>query len=73
MKSFELGGSALNGALLDTGANALVSGSLNSNVAGRYVFNVRNGQVLPPEPVSAPGSLLLLGMGIAALALRRRA
>ena len=73
VKSFELGGSALNGALLDTGTNALVSGSLNSNVAGRYVFNVRNGQVLPPEPVSAPGSLLLLGMGIAALVLRRRA
>lgn len=73
LKSFELSGSAVNGALLDTGANALVRGSLNSDVAGRYVFNVRNGQVVPPSPVSAPGSLLLLAMGVAALVLRRRA
>ncbi len=73
VKSFELTGSAVNGALLDNGANALVKNSLNSTVAGRYVFNVRNGQVLPPAPVSAPGSLLLFTMGIATLWLRRRA
>jgi len=73
VKSFELTGSAVNGALLDNGANALVKGSLNSNVAGRYVFNVRSGQVLPPAPVSAPGSLALLTLGVVALLLRRRA
>lgn len=71
--SFELTGSAINGALLDSGANALTAGSLNSSVAGRYVFKVRNGQVLPPSPVSAPGSLALLLLGVTVLVARRRA
>lgn len=73
LKSFEQTGSAINGALLDNGPNALVKGSLNSSVAGRYVFNVRNGQVLPPAPVSTPGSLALLLLGVTALVIRRRA
>ncbi len=73
LKSFEQTGSAINGALLDNGPNALVKGSLNSSVAGRYVFNVRNGQVLPPAPVSTPGSLALLLLGATALVMRRRA
>lgn len=44
--NFELPGSALNGALLDSGANALISSSLNSTEPGRYLFQVRTGNVL---------------------------
>jgi len=48
--TFELPGSAINGAFLDGGPNALISGSFNSTVAGRYLFQVRN------SSVGAPGS-----------------
>jgi len=56
--SGELPGSAVNGAYLDGGPNALVSGSLNSSVAGRYLFQVRGGAVsevlaAAPLPVCA--------------------
>jgi hypothetical protein len=72
VNSFELSGSAINGALLDSGNGALVDGSLNSSVAGRYVFNVRNGVVQPPSPVSAPGSMMLMATAFVAFAMRRR-
>ena len=39
--AFELAGSALNGALVDGGSNALTRGSRGSQVAGRYIFEVR--------------------------------
>ena len=73
--SFELPGSAVNGAFIDSGtcggagANALILNSLNSDVLGRYVFGVRNGEVeQPPTTVPDAGSsLLLLGMGLAGL------
>ncbi|MCK4625594.1 MAG: VPLPA-CTERM sorting domain-containing protein, partial [Phycisphaerae bacterium] len=51
----ELYGSAINGAFLDTNScTGLIYNSLNSTVDGRYVFEVRNGQVqLPiPEPLT---------------------
>ncbi|KRF37281.1 nidogen-like domain-containing protein [Nocardioides sp. Soil805] len=38
----QLAGSFVNGALLDGGPNALISGSQGSSQAGRYVFEVRN-------------------------------
>ena len=44
--SFELPGSAVNGAFLDSNrSTGLIYNSLNSNVPGRYVFQVRSGQV----------------------------
>ena len=43
---FELPGSAVNGAFLDSNTDTgLIYNSLNSNVPGRYVFQVRSGQV----------------------------
>lgn len=41
--ALELPGSASNGAFLDGGPNALVSGSRNSSIPGQYIFPVRNG------------------------------
>lgn len=38
----QLPGSLVNGALLDSGPNALVAGSQNSGQVGRYVYQVRN-------------------------------
>jgi hypothetical protein len=70
---FQLPGSLVNGALLDSGPNALVSNS-NINDAGRFLFTVRNGQVLIPSGVPEPGSwaMMLLGFAAIGLAVRRR-
>lgn len=67
-----LQGSLINGALLDGGPNALISGSLNSTVLGQYNFQVRNGVVVDPNPIPEPASLALVGVGIMALAATRR-
>jgi hypothetical protein len=72
--SFELAGSAVNGAFLDAGANSLVNGSLNSNVAGRYNFNVRNGAIVTPT-IPEPSSMLLVAIalaGVGAMSRRRK-
>jgi len=57
----ELTGSAVNGALLDSGPNALIASSLNSNELGRYLFTVINGVVQPVVPV--PPTVVLMGLG----------
>ena len=73
----ELAGSNVCGAFLDGGANALVSNSLNSDgVNGRYVWNVRNGVVQPPNPgvIPEPSTWVLMGTGMFGLVVfaRRR-
>jgi hypothetical protein len=71
--SFELAGSAINGAFLDGGSSALISGSRLSNIAGQYIFQVRNGVVVnPTNGVPVPATLPLVGVGLLGLVLRRR-
>ncbi|MDZ7751811.1 MAG: nidogen-like domain-containing protein [Gammaproteobacteria bacterium] len=73
---FELAGSAVNGAFLDGGPNALVSNRLNSDVDGRYIFSARSGAVVDPTPVPTPPTVALFGLGLGLVSLvvqRRRA
>jgi len=65
---FEFAGSGVNGALLDSGA-ALTSLVQNSNVGvdGRYLFQVRGGNVIVP-PIGVPDTAATLGLLSAAVA-----
>jgi len=72
-EAFELAGSAVNGAFLDSN---LVTGLIHNSgdtVDGRYIFNVRNGVVVDPvDPIPEPSTLALLGFATAGAAWRRR-
>lgn len=65
--TLQLPGSAVNGALIDGGANSLVAGG-NSDAAGRYTYSFRAGQLMTPEP----GTVLPVIIGLSALAIRRK-
>jgi Nidogen-like len=72
--SFELPGSAVNGAFLDSDltGTALIHHSLNSTVDGRYIFNVRNGTPNAVVPLPTPAGLAGLGLGLMFLIRRIR-
>ena len=66
--SYELPGSAVNGAFLDSNLQTgLINNSLNSDQLGRYVFHVRDGVVqtnTPPVAVVAPVSDAQIGLPV---------
>ena len=73
-QTYVLPGSMIPGSFLDSNTNTgLIHNSLNSNVLGRYIFQVRNGNVINTN-VPEPGVLsMLMGMGIPfSFLLRRR-
>lgn len=77
---YELPGSGIAGTLLDGVSNALVNGSQDSSILGRYVFEVRNdmlpvvSRTLSPTPVPSlsQGGMLLLSGLLGALAWQQR-
>jgi hypothetical protein len=74
--SYELPGSAINGAFLDTNlATGLINNSYNSIQLGRYIFPVVNGAPVVDPVIPAPGAVLLgsLGVGLVGWLRRRRA
>jgi hypothetical protein len=79
--SFELPGSAVNGAFLDSNLTfGLIHNQLGTpfdgaNMDGRYTFQVRNGQVLPPNAGAVPEPStygLFAAAGLMALVIARR-
>lgn len=71
---FEINGSAVNGAFLDSNATTGLIHTSNIDVAGRWVFQARNGSVTPPS-LPEPSSLAMCaigGLGLIGAAWRRR-
>ncbi|MFB2876559.1 nidogen-like domain-containing protein [Floridanema aerugineum] len=67
---FELAGSAVNGAFLDSNlTTGLIYNRLNSDVNGRYVFSARNGSIQTevPEPSSIIALFTLGALGVNAI------
>jgi hypothetical protein len=75
INDFELPGSGVNGAFLDSNmATGLIYHSLNSTTPGQYIFQVRNGRVVEPPSgsVPEPASIGLLGIGLLGFVASRR-
>jgi hypothetical protein len=64
----ELLGSGKSGTFLNGGAYALAENSLNSDVTGRYVFEIRTPVVPEPETYA----MMLVGLGLVGAVARRR-
>jgi pimeloyl-ACP methyl ester carboxylesterase len=60
---FQLPGSLVDGALINGGANALISNNRSSTVPGRYYFQVRNGTVVSSVALIDPVSQLINSSG----------
>ncbi len=71
---FELPGSGVNGAFLDSNlSTGLINNDLNSDVLGRYIFSVRGGVVVSAVPEPSTVSLFAVGLaGLLSAARRRR-
>jgi hypothetical protein len=69
---FRLAGSQTPGSFIDSGTLALVRNS-NVGIAGRYMFQVRDGNVTPPPGVPEPAAwaMMIGGFGLAGAAARR--
>ena len=69
---FRLNGSQMPGSFLDGGPLSLVANS-NVGVAGRYMFQVRDGNVMPAPGVPEPATwaMMIGGFGLAGAAARR--
>jgi hypothetical protein len=74
---FQFNGSLTPGAFLDGGPNSLVAGT-NNNLAGQYLFQVRNGGVVVPPigdgaiPEPTTWAMMIMGMGGVGALIRRR-
>ncbi len=73
--AFEIAGSAVNGAFLDSNlVTGLIYRQLNSGVDGRFTFCVRNGTVVNPTiPLPTAGAMGLAGLAGMGVIRRRRA
>lgn len=70
--TLELFGSGIPGSFIDGGPNALQTNSLNSDVAGRYIFYSRGGTITA-DAVPEPSTTILLSLGFVLLLARWRA
>ena len=55
--SYELDGSLISGALLNSGSRALIKRRVNSQLFGRYVFRARNGEISPGLTITTSSDL----------------